>query len=328
MIERSDELPDDAWTALAGSPYLAPAWFRACERTWSDLRFRYVAAFHDGRLAAVLPLHNRAGRHGMHPIRIYDPRLSRWARLFLRSASTGSPLSLFSRVAGDAAHTPALLAAAGEAARDMRCDALVAPFLEQPHAPAGFQVRATQPEFRLTLPGATFDAYLASFDSRRRWKIKKDLRAVAHLQFEVRPLAGFEHEAARLHGLNRARYRMQDAAESRFYPALAAELGEAAQIVLAREHGRIIGMTVLVVWRDTVSVLHTGSEQRDLTYFSLCFYEPIRFACARGLRHLDLRRTGGRAKTLRGAAPIPGWAGLQPLTWRGRAVARLHASVT
>lgn len=323
IAERVSDLPVNAWEALATSPYVSPAWYRACEKTWPDLRFRYIAAFDGGRLTAVLPIHDRAGRYGMHPIRLYEARLSKWARLFLRCASTGSPLSLIGQAAGDASLQPLLLEAAAGAARALGCDTLVVPCLLQPDAPSAMDVRPSMPEFHLDVPGRGFDDYLAARDKKRRWNIRKELRLVSHLQFDVRPLADCVEDVARLHAMNRRRYRTQDAAEARFYPALAAEFGDAARAVLAREGGRVVGMSLFLAHRDTLYVMHTGSEQRDLSYFSLCFYEPLRYAYAHGARHIHMRRAAGHGKRLRGALDRPAWAALQPLTWRGRLVARL-----
>lgn len=323
VVAHVAELPAAAWDACAQAPHEASAWYRACEATWPDLRFRYLAQYEAGQLAAVLPLHAPAGRHGLHPIRVYDARLSKWARLFLRCAAIGSPLTLSSRPAGCPADPAALWAAAADAARALGCDTLLAPFLAQPDKGLGLRIRPALPEFELALPGTSFEDYLASFNARRRWNLRNEMRSVAHLQFSVQPLAGYEQEMARLQGLNRARYRVQDAGEERFYRALVQEFGADAQVVLARDCGRIIGMAMLLRRGDAIWVLHTGSEARDRTYFSLVFYEPIRWAYAQGLRRINLRRAAGHGKMLRGAVPLPGWAGLRDLTWRSRTLLRL-----
>jgi predicted N-acyltransferase len=87
---------------------------------------------------------------------------------------------------------------------------------------------------------------------------------------------------------------------------VAAQRGVQVHLVLARERGRPCGFVLLAQWGDILYAQHCGHrvEGEAPVYFGTVFYEPIRFALARGLRRIDYSVGSDPAKLRRGCRKV------------------------
>jgi hypothetical protein len=89
-----------------------------------------------------------------------------------------------------------------------------------------------------------------------------------------------------------------------FLSRLNHDMGEAVRVLVARQHGRLVGSALMLVGREHGSVPLVGidhsQDQGASAYFNLMYYQPIRIACEIGLRTLSFGNAAYAAKIRRG----------------------------
>ncbi|QOV37340.1 GNAT family N-acetyltransferase [Streptomyces ferrugineus] len=169
----------------------------------------------------------------------------------------------------------------------------------------------------LDVPESGFDGYLESVGQSRRRQIKADLKQVARngLAFQVIPLDEDApvQDIARLLVLHEKKYDPSyNRPPSEFVPylALCANV-PGAYVILARLGERVVGCHVVFHYADVLWVRLFGVdeslEQTRSSYFSLMFYEPLKFAHLLGASAVHLGIAASETKLRRGARLEPLW---------------------
>ncbi|MFF7364260.1 GNAT family N-acetyltransferase [Streptomyces sp. NPDC008125] len=174
----------------------------------------------------------------------------------------------------------------------------------------------------LGLPGDGFEDWMASLPRKQRAKEKADLRKLreAGVDFEVSPLREADLEwivplELGLYGKHGHAYAVEEAAG--LHRAYLDHLGDDALVVRARRDGTYVGFTSLVRRGSRAYVRQAGFDPEGCAdapvYFGAALHEPIRWACAHGVRSLDLSITADATKQRRGARTRPREAWFVPL---------------
>lgn len=162
-----------------------------------------------------------------------------------------------------------------------------------------------------------FDDYLAGFGSDRRRKIRGDLAAFHRSGCEISfgRLTEYHAQVAPLLATLQRRYGAIDSVpliQDRLAEQ-AAVLGDEAICLLCRKGSRIVGFSLFYKWRDELYARVVGFDYERLpedsrAYFSLVFYEPIKYAIENGIKTIRYGLEPGNAKVGRGATLESRWA--------------------
>ncbi|MEX1317972.1 MAG: GNAT family N-acetyltransferase [Synechococcaceae cyanobacterium] len=162
-----------------------------------------------------------------------------------------------------------------------------------------------------------FSDYLASFNANQRRNIKRERRAVAGAGLSVTPLVG-EGIAPALVGRMHDFYAQHCARwgpwgskylSEAFFEALALDAELRRHLVLFSAHrgnpAEPVAMSLCVRGGDHLWGRYWGSEvEVDCLHFEVCYYAPIEWAIANGIRHFD-PGAGGSHKRRRGFVAQP-----------------------
>ncbi len=177
------------------------------------------------------------------------------------------------------------------------------------------------PDHVLHLPGNSFNDYLAQFPRKRRYNMKREARLAPRI--ERLPVEGYEETIASLHWRTCQRQGSRRKTPAAFFRVFGQHLGDRYRLLLARQDGISTGVMTYYQADEHIRLFHIGVRERDLSYFSLAFYEPIRIAYEHGIRRISLGIGAGRAKRLRGAEAIPMWCCYVPLNRTAAVVLKL-----
>lgn len=315
VIQGAANVPSEQWSALTDNPYESPGWFRFNERCFPRMRFVYFCAFSGDTLRAVLPAYDR------HSPLYYDslqmvPRTARGLLRWMRFLILGSPTSFCSDVIGRGSDANGLTKLAWSYAADNGFDILSSPFRRSAPKNRMAYTAGSIVDYDLPITFTSFDGYLRSLRKSRRGEVRREMReppSVTHV-----PLAGHEEVMHRLYRHTADRNDAKAEVTPAFYRGLAAALGEQARLALAGDPADPKGALLYLVSKEALWALHCGFADRDLTYFQLTFYEPIRLAAERGLKFINFRPGSDEAKRLRGCRPRHLYVSLVPTTQRGR----------
>jgi uncharacterized protein len=162
-----------------------------------------------------------------------------------------------------------------------------------------------------------FDEYLSSHSSSRRRWLKQDIAAFERSGCELSyaPLSECYAECAPLSAGVQRRYGALDSIPviKERLAAQAAAMDGSAVCILCRLHGDLVGFSLLYHWRDELYVRIVGFDYERLppdsrAYFTVMFYEPIRYAIANRFRIIDYGLEVGDAKVGRGCVLSPRWS--------------------
>ena len=162
-----------------------------------------------------------------------------------------------------------------------------------------------------------FDGYLSSQSSHRRRWMKQDIAAFERSGCELgySLLSECYAECAPLSAEVQSRYGAMDSVsviEGRL-AAQAAAMGESAICILCRLNGDLVGFSLLYRWRNELYQRIVGFDYKRLppdsrVYFTIMFYEPIRYAIANMINVIDYGLELGDAKVGRGCVLSPRWS--------------------
>ena len=310
--------PAEHWNALSGTDsfYLSHDWLRFAARG-TDARYLTVSA--GGDLLGALPLYPSADESNV------DYRVDHvlGGRLAGLPALAGSRRGYVNDLLLHPALDPRRAGAALEAvAAAVRAEDAALLYLTTSAAAAlmrvdsGLRPLLLSADTSIPVPAGGFAAYLGGLGSRRAYTVRKELRIFHEAGYEtaVVSLGDVWHEAGPLVANVQQRYGHDESAEEcrRSLQAQAEALGRHSVVFTARRGGTLVALSLCYVWRDTLHARLVGFDYDALCgareYFTLLFYEPLRWAAENGLRHLHLGRESYLAKLLRGARARPLWA--------------------
>ena len=332
MIEARfhDRIADIAapdWDALRpdDNPFLAHAFLHALERDgciredwgWQP---HHLGLYERGRLVAAAPLYLKGNSHGEF---VFDwSWASAWERAGgdyypkLLNAVPYSPVTGPRLLAGEGAHAPLLRRALAQA---MRAEAerhglssVHANFLPEAETAAfdGDWLARSDVQFHWPNRGyRDFDGFLATLSHKKRKNIRHERAQVAAsgLAVEMRAGAALPADEWRaVHALYASTFDAKGnhaALTPRFFAGLRA-FGDAVQVALARDGGRIVAMALFLRSRTTLYGRYWGAAvEVPGLHFELCYYRGIEYAIAEGLERFE-PGAQGEHKLARGFLPV------------------------
>lgn len=325
---RIDELSAAGWDSLRpdDNPFVSHAFLAALEATgcirndWG-WQAHHLGLYEGDTLVAAAPLYLKGNSHGEF---VFDwSWASAWERAGgeyypkLLNAVPYSPVTGPRLLAGRGRHAAALrqalvMAMRGEVDR-LGLSSLHANFLQPDELPAfdDHWLTRTDVQFHWHNRGyADFDAFLAALNHKKRKNIRHERAQVARsgLQIEMRGGASLSRdEWRRMHALYESTFdaKGNHAALTRaFFLSLGDTLGDAVQLVLARDGETIVAMALLIQSADTLYGRYWGaSVEVPGLHFELCYYRGIEHAIARGLQRFE-PGAQGEHKLARGFLPV------------------------
>ncbi|MEU3842753.1 GNAT family N-acetyltransferase [Streptomyces sp. NPDC028635] len=319
------EVPADRWDALAAQAgfYLSHRWLAAQQHD-PTAAVRYALVHDQDRLVAAAPLY----LVDSEPNALYRVHELIPGRTPVRTVLAGARRGYVNAPLLHPGLTPGrrrealtlLVAAAGTlaSAHDAQpwwlyvTDAAAAELAEA----CGTTPTRLGQDAHLTLPGRTFDDYLAGLPSKRRVTIRRERRAFAEAGYELRTLRLSEcaDAAGALLAQLQARHGHPAAPDdmARLLRAQADGMADSGVVRAAYAQGRMVGFSLFYRHAGTNWLRATGYDYARLRgaheYFNLVYYLPAEDAYAHGGGALHLGMESLRAKTLRGAVASPLWA--------------------
>jgi predicted N-acyltransferase len=331
------ELPESAWDQLladGASPFYRWRWLQQLEASGSIVPRQgwqncHLTLWRGDQLIAVAPLYLKGHSYGEF---VFDQSFAQLAaQLGLRYYPKLVGMSPVSPVQGyrfltapdeDAAALTALLLELIDQFclehRILSCNFLYVDPAWRPLAEAAGCAAWVNQQSQWTNPGhSDFAGYLASFNANQRRNIKRERKAVAAAGLAVTPLVG-EAIAPELVGRMHDFYAQHCARwgpwgskylSEEFFAALAADPALRRHLVLFSAHpgdpAEPVAMSLCVRGGDHLWGRYWGSDvEIDCLHFEVCYYAPIDWAIANGIRHFD-PGAGGSHKRRRGFMAQP-----------------------
>jgi predicted N-acyltransferase len=331
------DIPESAWDQLladGASPFYRWRWLRQLEASGSIVPRQGWQGCHltlrrGEQLIAVAPLYLKGHSYGEF---VFDQSFAQLSgQLGLRyypklvGMSPVSPVQgyrfLIDPAEDAAALTALLLELIDQFCRQqgiLSCNFLYVDPAWQPLAEAAGCAAWVNQQSQWSNPGhADFNDYLASFNANQRRNIKRERRAVAAAGLAVQPLVG-EAIAPELVGRMHTFYAQHCARwgpwgskylSEEFFEALASDPALRRHLVLFSAHrgdpAEPVAMSLCVRGTDHLWGRYWGSDEEiDCLHFEVCYYAPIEWAIANGIRHFD-PGAGGSHKRRRGFVAQP-----------------------
>jgi predicted N-acyltransferase len=317
------ELPAAAWDALRAdaNPFVSHAFLHAlessgCIRPDWGWQAHHLGLYEDNRLVAAAPLYLKGNSHGEF---VFDWG---WARAWENAGGAYYPKLLcgvpYSPVPGPRllAGTPALQRVLVEAMRDealrLGLSSVHVNFL-QPTELAAFDedwLIRSDVQFHWHNHGYRhFPDFLATLKHKKRKNILHERQRVAGSGLHIEWRSGDslqQDEWRQVHALYEATFDMKGnhaALTAAFFQRLG-DLGQLAQLALARDGDRIVAMALFVQGGNALYGRYWGAAV-DVPglHFELCYYRGIEYAIAQKLARFE-PGAQGEHKLARGFLPV------------------------
>ncbi len=321
-----DQLPADAWDALRAdaNPFVSHAFLHALERSGCILpqwgwQAHHLGLYEDGHLLAATPLYLKGNSHGEF---VFDwSWASAWERAGgayypkLLNAVPYSPVPGPRLLAGNNEETPRLQRALVEAMRReaerLGLSSVHANFLQESELAAFGTDWLTRSDVQFHWHNhgyRHFPAFLATLNHKKRKNILRERSQVeaSGVAIEWRSGDMLSHDEWRqVHALYEATFDMKGnhaVLTEAFFHRLG-ELGQTAQLALARRHETIVAMALFVQGDDVLYGRYWGASV-DIPglHFELCYYRGIEHAIAHQLARFE-PGAQGEHKLARGFLP-------------------------
>ena len=182
------------------------------------------------------------------------------------------------------------------------------PYLEAALAAGGYAATVLAGDCTLDLRWPDFDSYIGHFRSGHRQSLMSDIRRFVQAGCTIQ-LGGTEllsDDLAALQVATQSKYGhvMDPARTLRWYARIRTELAGYARVTLARRGADVLGFGLFYEAGRELYARAVGFDYarlaRERSYFSLVFYEPIRYAIANRLRRIHYGIESYEAKMHRG----------------------------
>jgi predicted N-acyltransferase len=353
-FNRIAEIDETHWNGLAGegaTPFFEWEWLRLLETSGSAVETNgwlphHLTLWRDGRLIAAAPLYvknHSAGEFVFDHVwvdvarRLEVPYYPKLVGMSPFSPTIGYRFLVDSRE-NEAALSGAMLKAIDAFCRRYGISGCSFHYVDPDWARMlsshGF-LSWTHQSFGWTNRGyRSFDDYLAIFKSNQRRNIKRERNAMARQNIRLVPLSGEQITP----GLFRHMYALYTDTNAQFGPwgchYLTADFFENLG---ARYRHRIllmaafqndadlpIGMSFLLFKGDRLYGRYWGATtEAHALHFNTCYYAPIEWAIANGIRYFD-PGIGGHHKIRRGFEALPNYSYHRFSEWRLQEILRLN----
>lgn len=332
LLESMSHFSADAWDALLGPnrdlrpPACRHAFLLALEQSGAAAAARgwlprHASLWQRGELLAALPLYLKSHSWGEY---VFDWA---WADAYRRhgmayypkwlAAIPFTPIRGARLLARDESARQTLLNGVLDAVRDSELSSFHLLFPDDRELPAlrdagllireGVQFRWENPA---TAPYADFDAFLATLTHAKRKKIRQERRRARELQLQLRWLNGcsataddwtfFHHCYCNTYAAHRSTpYLSAD-----FFLRLARTMPENLRLLIATRNGKPSAAAFFLCDGGTLYGRYWGAvEHLPFAHFELCYYQPIEYCIAHGLRFFE-GGAQGEHKMARGLLPM------------------------
>jgi predicted N-acyltransferase len=330
FIDSLAAISADEWNAVAGTdyPFTRHEFLNSLEQTGcadrdSGWQPQHILVKRDGQLIAVMPLYLKYHSYGEY---VFDWS---WADAYRRYGRQYYP-KLLGAIPFTPTTGPRLCVAAGEnlAALALQIVATLRDRME--HADiSSLHILFPQPELHTTLLQAGlsertgvqyhwfnnnfsgFDAFLATFSSRKRKNVRKERARIAEQELELHVLEGSDITTEHWQLFYRF-YAMTYAKRSghtgylneAFFQALGEQLREHTVMTLAYWRGEAVAGALYFRDSTTLYGRYWGCVREfDYLHFEACYYQGIEYCIRNGLQHFD-PGAQGEHKIQRGFTPI------------------------
>ncbi len=327
-----DEVPCASWDALLGpedSPFVRYDWLKSlqdagCVEGKTGWTSRHVTVWRGERLVAAAPAYIKEHSEGEF---VFDflwadaasqLGLAYYPKLVVAvpfTPSTGGRLLIHPAERRDL-FAPVLSGAIRAVADKLELSSVHVLFPSerdrQVLQTAGFETRFGV-QFHWHNEGfASYEDYLATFNSKRRHQLRRERRVVQEAGIQLRTLRGSDIGSAELDAMTRfylltvKRFRpwSRKYLNRRFFQLVHERMPGALELVFAyREGAPIAGAFNILGANDTLYGRYWGaSEEHPFLHFNVCYYHSIEECITRGLRCFE-PGAGGQHKIPRGFRP-------------------------
>ncbi len=326
------EIDSQAWNALVGKhcPFLQHEFLHAAERSGSvsretGWRPRHLTIIDQHGLRAAMPLYEKTHSWGEF---VFDWA---WAQAYARAGLDYYPKLVaavpFTPASGrrlilarddDEAAARMLLEAATDLARDTGCSSLHILFPSAGDLPLlrqfGMKMRKDCQFHWHNRQYSDFDAFLATFSSAKRKKVRQDRRKVSDAGIRFRRLRGRElgrdawYEIYTLISRTFMRRGSLPYFELDFFIEISATMPDNLVAIIAERRGEVIAAAVFLEGETTLYGRYWGSKGHyDALHFETCYYQGIEHCIETGKQRFE-PGTQGEHKISRGFVPTPTWS--------------------
>ncbi len=330
LLGAIDEVSAAAWDACAGpgNPFVSHAFLSALERSGSAVPeqgwqpHHLVVPDRDGGLLGAVPLYFKNHSYGEY---VFDWG---WADAYERAGGRYYPKlqvcvpftpvtgrRLLVRPGAEAESvSAALIAGLIEVAKRTRVSSLHVTFCEQGEwarfGDAGFLQRSGR-QFHWENQGYdSFEAFLASLNSRKRKMIRKERRKVAESGITLRALVGEAIEPRHWDAFHRFYLSTADRKWGNpyltrdFFHRLGETMSERVVLVVAEDRGEMTAAALNLLGDDALYGRNWGAlRDYRFLHFEACYYQAIDFAIEHGLARVEAGAQGEH-KIQRGYMPV------------------------
>jgi predicted N-acyltransferase len=325
--DRIADIGEKQWNRLAGDewPFLRFEFLAAAEHSGSVSAAEgwqpcHLAIADGDGLRAALPLYRKTHSWGEF---VFDWA---WANAYHRAGfeyypklvstvpfTPATSARLLLRDSNDAAAAAALLEGATGLAADTGCSSVHVLFPDELStellARNGFKLRRDCQFHWENRDYADFDAFLASFSSRKRKKARRERRKIAEAGVHFRRLTGADLTADDWRVVYDLISRTFMARGSLpyfrrgFFEAIGRELAEQVLVILAEEDNDPIAAAIFFVGPDTLYGRYWGTRAHyDSLHFETCYYQGIDYCIENRISRFE-PGTQGEHKISRGFLP-------------------------
>ncbi len=330
--ESISEIDSQAWNALVGTycPFLRYEFLHAAEQSGSvsrdtGWRPRHLTIIDQSGLRAAMPLYEKNHSWGEF---VFDWA---WAQAYARAGLDYYPKLVaavpFTPAAGrrlilardaDEAAGHMLLDAATDLARDTGCSSLHVLFPDAADLPLlrqfGMKLRKDCQFHWHNRQYPDFDAFLATFSSAKRKKVRQDRRKVSDAGIRFRRLRGYELDRtawSEIYPLISRTFMRRGSLpyfESNFFVEISATMPDSLVAILAERHNEVIAAAVFLESATTLYGRYWGSKGHyDALHFETCYYQGIEHCIETGKKRFE-PGTQGEHKISRGFVPTATWS--------------------
>ncbi|MCA1246327.1 GNAT family N-acetyltransferase [Massilia sp. MS-15] len=332
IVSTLSEIGQQAWDALLASqdnpnPFLSWAFLHALHASGSAApetgwQPQYIVLYQGERLAAALPLYVKDHSYGEY---VFDWA---WADAYHRHGLPYYPKLLaaipFTPVAGprllatDAAARAALvevLIATQEAAGVSSTHVLFPPEEQARQLQeAGFMLRSGVQFHWLNAGYASFDAFLATLEQKKRKNIRAERRKVREADVTLRRVRGRDAVDADWVLFNRCYRRTYQAHHATpylnldFFRRIGDTMPDNILLVIASRAGRDIAASLVIHNERTLFGRYWGElEHVPCLHFEAAYYQPLEFCIEQGIAVFE-GGAQGEHKMARGFLPTRTWS--------------------
>ncbi|MBX9399495.1 GNAT family N-acetyltransferase [Streptomyces sp. TRM72054] len=208
-----------------------------------------------------------------------------------------------------------------QAATELDCRSVALLYVGEPDADAvdraatgaGYTAALMGAEGIHRLTATDWEGYVAGLTSRRRTRLRKELKDYATAGFRTVVRSGpdaIDDDVVALQVAHRAKYGLPGGAERvrRDFDAIREEIGDSCLVLGAERDGDLLGFVLYLRTREALFARTAGfSPEAQGCYLALTYHETVRWAVGNGVSRIHYGLAAYEAKHSRGCELLPRW---------------------